>query len=329
MDMYPQWLQSSQIMPESSQHVQHEPRASSSTTLDDWTKDRSMSIPQTGSVASAGSPTSPSSGIDLGDFTTLGDMAGPSSASALLSASPQAFYAQYQPNYFMPFQTMAYGAPWSTSNPVPVSNYSTLNGATTSSATASSSQQQNLQQTQPQQQQSHQQQQHSPPSQQMIIDPALTTLTSMNGSGSNGMQQQFSQASTYNQQASQQAQRTQYPSFPQHINPYTSHYYRQQQSSASQGTLSPHALHSSTNALPPSSFYTPPVAAPTPPSAPQGPTPEERKQQFQNSIRPLLQSSAFTGAQAVNTLVERIAKLEMALAITTFVLGVKTAWRST
>lgn len=201
MDMYPQWLQSSQMMPESSQHVQHEPRASSSTALDDWTKDRSMSIPQTGSVASAGSPTSPSSGIDLGDFTTLGDMAGeyrrrrsaashthsrrvvlsydtdhqsfstgPSSASALLSASPQAFYAQYQPNYFMPFQTMAYGTSWSTSNPVPVSNYSTLNGATTSSATASSSQQQNLQQTQPQQQQSHQQQQHPSSSQQMIIE---------------------------------------------------------------------------------------------------------------------------------------------------------------
>lgn len=121
------------------------------------------------------------------------------------------------------------------------------------------------------------------------------------------MQQHFSQASTYAQQASQQAQRTQYPSFPQHINPYTSPYYRQQQSSAPQGTLSPHALHSSTNALPPSSFYTPPVAAPTPASAPQGPTPEERKQQFQNSIRPFLQSSAFTGAQAVNTLVERIA----------------------
>ena len=95
---------------------------------------------------------------------------GPSSASALLSASPQAFYAQYQPNYFMPFQTMAYGTSWSTSNPVPVSNYSTLNGATTSSASASSSQQQNLQQTQPQQQQSHQQQQHPSSSQQMIIE---------------------------------------------------------------------------------------------------------------------------------------------------------------
>ena len=95
---------------------------------------------------------------------------GPSSASTLLSASPQAFYAQYQPNYFMPFQTMAYGTPWSTSNPVPVSNYSTLNGATTSSATASSSQQQKLQQTQPQQQQSHQPQQHPSSSQQMIIE---------------------------------------------------------------------------------------------------------------------------------------------------------------
>ena len=39
---------------------------------------------------------------------------------------------------------------------------------------------------------------------------------------------------------------------------------------------------------------------------PQGPTPEQRKQQLASAIKPLLQSSAFTGAQAVNTLVQRL-----------------------
>lgn len=36
-------------------------------------------------------------------------------------------------------------------------------------------------------------------------------------------------------------------------------------------------------------------------------SPQERKQQFQASIKPLLQPSAFTGAQAVYTLVQKIA----------------------
>lgn len=36
-------------------------------------------------------------------------------------------------------------------------------------------------------------------------------------------------------------------------------------------------------------------------------SPQERKQQFQASVKPLLQPSTFTGAQAVNTLVQKIA----------------------
>jgi protein phosphatase 1 regulatory subunit 10 len=39
---------------------------------------------------------------------------------------------------------------------------------------------------------------------------------------------------------------------------------------------------------------------------PPKPTPEERKQQFQNDIKPRLQSFAFTGAQAVASLVDHI-----------------------
>lgn len=92
-----------------------------------------------------------------------------------------------------------------------------------------------------------------------------------------------------------------------------SSYYQQHQLSTSQGTLSPQALHSPSSSLlttiSPSAFYSPTV--PTPTSGPiasgsQKPSPQERKQQFLTAIRPLLQASAFTGAQAVNTLVDRI-----------------------
>ncbi|KAF9268328.1 hypothetical protein L218DRAFT_854055 [Marasmius fiardii PR-910] len=102
----------------------------------------------------------------------------------------------------------------------------------------------------------------------------------------------------------------------------------------SQGTLSPQALHASSppsssllGTIAPSQFYgsplqtqqpqqpqqqPPPQAQPvasgsgSQPPLSQGPTPEQRKQQLHTSIKPLLQSSAFTGAQAVNTLVQRI-----------------------
>jgi protein phosphatase 1 regulatory subunit 10 len=60
------------------------------------------------------------------------------------------------------------------------------------------------------------------------------------------------------------------------------------------------------NTLMPSNFYSP--AAPSASgSGPPKPTPQERKQQFINDIKPRLQQSAFTGAQAVATLVDRIA----------------------
>ena len=55
----------------------------------------------------------------------------------------------------------------------------------------------------------------------------------------------------------------------------------------------------------PSSFYSPPVPNASG-SDPPKPTPEERKQQFHNDIKPRLQQAAFTGAQAVASLVDRI-----------------------
>jgi protein phosphatase 1 regulatory subunit 10 len=41
-------------------------------------------------------------------------------------------------------------------------------------------------------------------------------------------------------------------------------------------------------------------------SGSQGLSPQERKLQFQNAVKPLLQPSALTGAQAVHNLVDRI-----------------------
>lgn len=141
----------------------------------------------------------------------------------------------------------------------------------------------------------------------------------MNSASSNGVQQQqqqqYTSMSNYSTQPSQQQQRPQYQ-YTQHLHPalslntsygHPSHYLQSQQHPSPQGTLSPQALLSSSNSIvgpvSTSHFYsqTPSVA-----SGSQGPSPQERKQQFQNAVRPLLQASAFTGAQAVSTLVDRI-----------------------
>jgi protein phosphatase 1 regulatory subunit 10 len=57
----------------------------------------------------------------------------------------------------------------------------------------------------------------------------------------------------------------------------------------------------------PSNFYSTTVPSASGSSVPPQPTPQERKQQFENDIKPRLQQSAFTGAQAVATLVDRVA----------------------
>ena len=180
--LYSSWPPS---IPEQQQHVQHE-RAQPTPIVDDWAKDRSNPIPQSGSVAS---PPMASPTIDMSDFTLGGDFSGQSQMnppaidsqfcfqgstnSSILSASPQSFYGQY--GYFMqsPYNTMAYGSPWPPPAPVPVSNYSTLNGATTSSSTSSTQSQQQPAQ-QPLQQspttQQSQQQPHPSTSNQMIIE---------------------------------------------------------------------------------------------------------------------------------------------------------------
>lgn len=84
----------------------------------------------------------------------------------------------------------------------------------------------------------------------------------------------------------------------------------QQQSSpppTQQGTLAPYVLHSPPavsypTQSAPSSVSTASFYAPPPPPQPSGPTPEQLKEKFLASLRPLLQPSSFTGAGAVNKL---------------------------
>lgn len=322
-------------IPEQQQHVQHEQRTQPTSIVDDWAKDRSNPIPQSGSAAS---PPMASPTIDMSDFTLGGDFSG-STNSSILSASPQAFYGQY--GYFMqsPYNTMAYGSPWPPPAPVPVSNYSTLNGATTSSSTSSTTQSQQQPAQQPLQQspmtttQQSQQQPHPSTTNHMIIDPVLT----LNGSTSNGIQSAFTslpQQSSQQQQQPQQSQQSlqqqrQYSYTPSHLLSYSSHYYRQQPQPSPQGTLSPQVLlapqNSMMNTITPSAFFSQSPAsaqgqqqqstapglsqsqapAPAPPLTPE--EREERKRQFKTSIHALLQPSSFSGAQAVYQLTERIA----------------------
>jgi len=180
MDLYSAsaWLHHQPTpLPDSSQ------QEGTQSSPDDW-KDRS--------TATAGLGSSPSAqpSLDLSEFTLdipgeqfvetqcgkhLFDcqnreaddisLTGPSTSTS--SSSSQPFYGHpYQNNFFLPssvpgpYNAMAYGTTWGTQSQLPLSNYSSLNGATTTSSPSSSSQQ-------PQQQQ--QQQQHPSP-QPMVIE---------------------------------------------------------------------------------------------------------------------------------------------------------------
>lgn len=101
---------------------------------------------------------------------------------------------------------------------------------------------------------------------------------------------------------------------PSFVNTIPSHFQHHQLLRTSslqqtQGTLSPYALQSPPNGpastflaspVPTSSFYAPlPPPAPPPSLVPPGPTPEQKKEKFMSSLRPLLQPTSFTGAGAV------------------------------
>lgn len=99
------------------------------------------------------------------------------------TSSLNPYYAPYANHtYFPSFNTLAYGQPWPPS-PIPISNYSTLNGATTNTSTSQTQQQQSQSVHQQSQQpaKQHQQPQQlqiqpvhsptlSPPSNHMMIE---------------------------------------------------------------------------------------------------------------------------------------------------------------
>ncbi|KAF5393581.1 hypothetical protein D9757_000391 [Collybiopsis confluens] len=271
-------------------------QTTSSTSFDDWPKESQTST----------NHASPSSSATLGEvsdiFTELGG----------------------------PFNAISYGASWpasSSSSTVPLSSYSTLNGATSTSM--------QLIQRPPQ----------SPT--QMAIDPQLANLSAQSQSQTQSLysqgttttspppqhtsppqqpQQQpfsFSSASSiYHPSILQQLLQQQSPQLNLQIQ-------SQQPQQVQQGTLSPSALHppSVFTTIPTNSFYapsraqsppflqlqpsnitsassTPSSSQPTPQPPPLGLSPAEKRAQLYNAIKPMLQASSFTGAGAVSALVK-------------------------
>ncbi|KAG6329863.1 hypothetical protein ID866_9227 [Astraeus odoratus] len=275
---------------------------------DDW-KDRATSTSNAG--GSAGLPGTTQSGLDLSDFG-LGDIPGPSTSSSI-SPPPQSYYPQTYPGYYVPsvsgpYNGIPYGAmAWTAQpTPLPLSTYSTLNGATSTSLPVS---------------QSSPSQQHSPPPQsspgqsQIMIDPVLTTMSSSEPT------QQYAQPSTHTAEATQPSAPPQSQSQQQHQNQYSyqqstlsinpsyvlpSHFYSHpppHPQSQVQTTLSPHVLHSPSAPQGGVSFYTPAAISTSAATSTAAPNSEAQRNKLSADIRPLLQPNSFTGAGAVNSLV--------------------------
>ncbi|GBE79086.1 hypothetical protein SCP_0202830 [Sparassis crispa] len=287
------WLQQHQIP--DLQAVAHDGQHPAN---DDWKENTSVQ-------PSAGS----SQPMDLSDFV-LGDMSVPPASSSSLSSSSTGYFATFpQQGFFLsttpgPFNVVQYGSsPWApNSNQLPLSSYSSLNGATSASSSA--------------------QQQSSSSNPTMMIDPALTTMsmTAINSSASPSIQH-YQHSPPFLSSQPQQRTQFQYQHQPHQptlsINPSfvhtsTSHYQApqlprstSQQQQQQQGTLSPFVLHSPANTLnspvTPNSFYASlqPILNHSAPTI----SPEQRKIEFLNGIRPLLSPTSFTGAGAVSQLV--------------------------
>ncbi|KAJ7367772.1 hypothetical protein DFH08DRAFT_919382 [Mycena albidolilacea] len=277
-----------------------------------------FSLPDIPTVSAAHIPRNPSlNGLPAASTSSTSAASPPSSQSSFYPFSGHtglnsSFYGAGSSPYYAWPPTQPSQSP----DPIPLSSYSTLNGAT-SSSTGSSTQQQ---------------QQQSP---QMVIDPALTT---MNGSTTNGTHHAYSQQPSYSSQTTTQQQQqrqqqlaSQYsaylPSFSMaYYLPQQQQQQQQQQQPQQQGTLSPHALHAPTTNSLLGAYYPQPQASgskpqqqqqqpqaqqqqqqpPQPPPPPPGPSPAERRQQMLTAIRPLLQANAFSGAGAVATLATRL-----------------------
>jgi len=141
-----------------------------SSSLDDWSKDRSSSAqPQ------AASPTLDFNDLlnelGVGEQSHLGQLLSshPSAASPTSSSLYSGHFSPSSNGFYVPapYNNMPYGSTsWSPPPSVPLSTYSSLNGATTGPSTAASS----PPQSQQQQSQSQQQQQPSSNSPPMVIE---------------------------------------------------------------------------------------------------------------------------------------------------------------
>ncbi|KAI9572421.1 hypothetical protein HD554DRAFT_2185406 [Boletus coccyginus] len=262
---------------------------------DGW-KDRSA--PNTIAGGAAAAPP-----LDLSDFG-LGDIPGPSSSTSI-SPPPQSYYAHPYQSFYVstipaPYNAMAYGSmSWpSSSAPLPLSSYSTLNGATSSSLSQPSTSQQQI---------------ASPTPPQLMIDPALTTISDTETT------RPCSQSSNQVVPATQQTQSRQQPLYQYQptlsINPsyvLPSHFYshppqhQHGQPQSQPATLSPHVLHSPSSMTALSSFYSPSTSSTLISTPAVSISPQARKDKFSADIRPFLQPNSFTGAGAVSSLVSHI-----------------------
>ncbi|KAF7331831.1 Nop domain-containing protein [Mycena kentingensis (nom. inval.)] len=242
----------------------------------DWPK------PQSEQPAPSRQPPHHPSPLDLSAFN-LESFALPATSTSSSSApSAQPGFAFY-PNHSYNQEFPQWPPPTSQSPPIPLSTYSSLNGATSAGAASQSS---------------------PPNSHHMNIDPTLTTI---NGASNSYPQSGYStQTSTRPSQPQSQPQRR-----AMYYNQSSEYDFMQQSQSQPQGTLSPHALHTPASF---SNFFTQasgsrqerqPVAV-LPPPAPSSPTPQERQAAFASAIRPLLASKAFSGGSAVDSLTTRI-----------------------
>ncbi|KAF9526266.1 hypothetical protein CPB83DRAFT_858083 [Crepidotus variabilis] len=362
-NLYSQWVATQIPEPSQQQALSHNGGAqheASTRGLDDWSKDRSQNVNTSGLPGH--SPTMTAQTMDLNDYTTLGDLS--SSTSSSFYNPYLAGIASLYPSIsstLSPYNAIPYGQQWAAApSQIPVSSYSSLNGATTAPSTSQSHQTPQVHQPVASQIQTSpppQPTQHSP-SHQMIIDPLLTL-----NSTSSSLQNAFSSSAAYPSISAQQQSQSQQSPQTQAAQPisqrsyfnqplmYSPAYYRPPAQSSPQGTLSPQALHSPSVPMMQNTFYAHPQsqtqlqsALVSPPPASQtmvssitpmhgetpsgstinsasfsaaasGPTPEEkeeRKRKFLNNLRPLLQSSAFSGAQAVQHLTDRIADYGLA-----------------
>ncbi|EKM59537.1 uncharacterized protein PHACADRAFT_191906 [Phanerochaete carnosa HHB-10118-sp] len=252
-----------------------------------------------------------------------GHIASSSSPTLQQQSSPASFYSFSHPSNYFLASTPGYGAvPYTTSSwpgtsTLPLSNYSSLNGATSTTSSQNQSSQQSPTQSPP------------PPPSQVMIDPSLTL--NMNGSSSSPPPQYQTAYISHASHVQQRPQYTAYQHSPQpsalSINPSfvhttPSHFQQihrqpslQQTQHSPQASISPYVLHSpplsNASSSPPistASFYAQPQQPqpPPPPPQPSGPTPEQLKEKFLAGLKPLLQSNSFSGAGAVQRLTGHI-----------------------